>query len=600
MRPTWGMAETSAGVTYSFRFTLDSTSDDDRFVEVGAPIPGALIRIVNDEDVPIEDGQIGSVQVKGTTITSGYYNNPELNRESFTTDGWFRTGDLGFLSGGCLTITGREKDVIIVNGIKYSSHQIETVVEGIEGVEPSYTVACAACTGHQGSERLVIFFHPFAGENSHLAALLKEIRHRVVTKLGVNPDYVIPVEKEDIPKTSIGKIQRTALSKRFEGGGFEEIVDRVRGFILAAHEPPRTPIEEALASIWAELLGLERVGIHDSFFDMGGHSLLVVKLISRIKKRFGVNLPVATIFQHATIADFAKLLETDKWRHSWSSLMPIQPEGSKLPFFWIHGDSSTVLLPDYLGPDQPLYGLEHQAGDGKPARYTQVETIAKHYLDEVRTVRPHGPYLLGGYSFGSVISFEMAHQLKREGEEVRLVFMLDPPPWMSGNGKPSRPALLEEVKRHRQELLHMGIREKLDYLAPRLKGRLRIRIPRMRKYFRKLRCNYYLAASLPLPASLRSEYILDVYKRALRSYVSQLYSGRVTLCKFEEAWYPSSMDWLKLSTGKLDVYEFHGENKHEDLKQEPYVAQWAQWLKASLDSAQLYPRSDRGIRKDTY
>jgi acyl-CoA synthetase (AMP-forming)/AMP-acid ligase II/thioesterase domain-containing protein/acyl carrier protein len=591
MCPTWGMAETCAGVTYSDRFALDSTSDDDRFVEVGSPITGALIRIVNDEDVPIVDGQIGSVQVKGPTITGGYYNNPELNRESFTTDGWFRTGDLGFLSGGCLTITGREKDVIIVNGIKYSSHQIETVVEGIEGVEPSYTVACAARKGHQGIERLVVFFHPSAGENSHLAALLEKIRHRVVTKLGVNPDYVIPVEKKDIPKTSIGKIQRTALSKRFEGGGFEKIVDRVRGLTMAACVPPRTPIEEALASIWAELLGLERVGIHDSFFDMGGHSLLIVRLISRIKKQFGVNLPVAIIFQYATIADFAKLLETDNWRHSGSSLIPIRSEGSKLPFFWIHGDSTNILLPDYLGPDQPLYGFEHQAADGKPARYTRVETIAKHYLDEVRTVQPHGPYLLGGYSFGSVISFEMAHQLKREGEEARLVFMLDPPPLMSRNGKPSQPPLMEGVKRHWQKLLHMGIREKLYYLAPRIKGRLRIRMPWMGKYFRKLRWNFYLAARLSLPASMRSEYMLDIYRRALRSYVPQPYSGRVTLCKSEEAWYPPSMDWMKLSTGKLDAYDFHGQNTHEDLKQEPYVAQWAQWLKDSLDSAQPTVRS---------
>ena len=171
------------------------------------------------------------------------------------------------------------------------------------------------------------------------------------------------------------------------------------------------------------------------------------RLIARIEKRFGKNLPVAVLFQSPTIQQLSEILREDDSPDSWSCLITVQPKGSKIPFFWIHGDWSNAVLPAHLGQDQPLYGLEHQAGDGRPALYTQVQAIANHYLDELRTVRSRGPYLLGGYSFGAVLAYEIAHQLKREGEEVSLLFMLDPPGVMTGacfegatRGEPSAPA----------------------------------------------------------------------------------------------------------------------------------------------------------------
>jgi len=227
MHPAWGMSETSSGVTYSQRFSLESTSDDDPFVEVGSPIAGVSLRIVDSQNRIVEEGAIGSLQVKGETITSGYYRNPELNGEAFTRDGWFKTGDLGFLRDGCLTITGRDKDVIIINGVNFYSHEIEAAVEELAQVETSYTAACAVRDVNGDTDRLAIFFHPKRSADDRVAELLKAVRGTVVHKMGISADYLIPLPKESIPKTSIGKIQRSHLSERFKAGEFEAVLKRV-------------------------------------------------------------------------------------------------------------------------------------------------------------------------------------------------------------------------------------------------------------------------------------------------------------------------------------------------------------------------------------
>jgi acyl transferase domain-containing protein/acyl-CoA synthetase (AMP-forming)/AMP-acid ligase II/short-subunit dehydrogenase/acyl carrier protein len=154
--PGYGMSETCSGIAHSDRFNLTTKGE---FIEVGAPIPGVSLRIVDEEGQISPEGKIGLLQVKGLTVTSGYYQQPELNREIFTTDGWFDTGDLGLIKEGRLTITGRQKEVIIINGVNYYNHEIEAVVEAITGVSVSYTAACSV-KDKQQQEQLAIFFHP--------------------------------------------------------------------------------------------------------------------------------------------------------------------------------------------------------------------------------------------------------------------------------------------------------------------------------------------------------------------------------------------------------------------------------------------------------
>jgi hypothetical protein len=228
MHSSWGMAETSSGVTFSDRYLQDpSIPESTTFAELGFPIPGISLRIVNDNNQVVNEQTIGYLQVKGSTVTKGYYQNPELNREVFTSDGWFNTGDLGFLHNGCLTITGRTKNIIIINGVNYYSHEIEQVVEAVEGVSRSYTAACATRQPSSNTDELIVFFHTAISEDNRLVDLLKDIRKNLVSKLGIRPAYLLKVEKKAIPKTSIGKIQHAQLKKSFEDGEFTEIVKQV-------------------------------------------------------------------------------------------------------------------------------------------------------------------------------------------------------------------------------------------------------------------------------------------------------------------------------------------------------------------------------------
>ena len=249
MHPAWGMSETSSGVAYSELFTSEegtgvhtlensslgpavrstngASADSSTFVEVGLPIPGTTIRIVDADGRVAKEETIGHVQIKGLTVTSGYYNNPELNERVFVDGGWFVTGDLGFLSNGRLTITGREKDVIIINGINYYSHEIEAVVEEIPGVQSSFTAACAIRKAQGDTDAVAIFMSTEFGELGRQARQINEIRHLVTQKIGITPDYIIPVNREQIPKTSIGKIQRSKLSEQFAAGDFDQLLEQV-------------------------------------------------------------------------------------------------------------------------------------------------------------------------------------------------------------------------------------------------------------------------------------------------------------------------------------------------------------------------------------
>jgi acyl-CoA synthetase (AMP-forming)/AMP-acid ligase II/NAD(P)-dependent dehydrogenase (short-subunit alcohol dehydrogenase family)/acyl carrier protein len=227
MHPSWGMSETCSGVTFSERCSLETITDEQSFVEVGAPIRGVAIRIVDDQDRPREEGQIGRLQITGLPVTTGYYKNPELSRESFSSDGWFNTGDLGVLREGRLSITGRAKDVIIINGLNFYCHEVEAVVEEVEGVDVSFTAACPVRVGEQDTDQMAIFFHTRETSWPDMLKVMKAIRENVVRKTGVNPDFVIPLDEQEIPKTAIGKIQRSKLRQRFEAGEFQQLLKQI-------------------------------------------------------------------------------------------------------------------------------------------------------------------------------------------------------------------------------------------------------------------------------------------------------------------------------------------------------------------------------------
>jgi acyl-CoA synthetase (AMP-forming)/AMP-acid ligase II/thioesterase domain-containing protein/acyl carrier protein/NADP-dependent 3-hydroxy acid dehydrogenase YdfG len=247
IRPAFGMAEMGSGITYfqptaaepvrshriasaTFGRPIRRVGPDypncNTFADLGPPIPGITIRIVDGSTVLPEE-TIGSLQVKGDAVSLGYYDNPTVNAEVFLADGWFDTGDLGFIAQGQLVVTGRAKETIIINGANYYNHEIEAAVEELAGVEVSYTAACAIRDGNSATEKLAIFFHTPLTAPADRIALLKTIRQTVVSKIGLNPTFLLPVPQAAIPKTGIGKIQRSQLSQQFSAGAFDAVLKEV-------------------------------------------------------------------------------------------------------------------------------------------------------------------------------------------------------------------------------------------------------------------------------------------------------------------------------------------------------------------------------------
>ncbi|MDH6624461.1 nonribosomal peptide synthetase DhbF [Streptomyces sp. LBL] len=225
MHPGWGMSETSSVVTDAV-LPAEPVPGEGAVVSCGLPYPGFAMRVVDDADRIVPEGTTGRLQVRGTSVTEGYHDNPEQNAEAFTTEGWFETGDLACLRDGELYLTGRAKDVIIINGVNHHSHEIEAVAEELPFVERSFTAACAVRTDPGAStDSLALFVHLTPGTEE--AAALRELRGKVTRETGVAPAHLVPVEADDIPKTEIGKIQRTLLRRRFEAGEYDTVVQRV-------------------------------------------------------------------------------------------------------------------------------------------------------------------------------------------------------------------------------------------------------------------------------------------------------------------------------------------------------------------------------------
>src|SRR5436309_4041189 len=222
------------------------------------------------------------------------------------------------------------------------------------------------------------------------------------------------VRPEALPLTPSGKIDRRALPDPEEARPVDE----------RAFEDPRDGLEVRLARLFERVLGTSPISMGDHFFDLGGHSLLAVRLFAALDATFGLRIPLATLFTAPTVAQLAEVLRDKGASAQWSSLVPLQPGGRLRPFFGVHGHSGEVLfyrdLCRRLGPDQPFFALQAQGSGGKPP-HRAIEPMASHYLDEIRTVQPRGPYRIGGYCLGAIVAFEMAQQLRARGEEVELL-----------------------------------------------------------------------------------------------------------------------------------------------------------------------------------
>ncbi|MFD8788585.1 alpha/beta fold hydrolase, partial [Kitasatospora sp. NPDC059599] len=267
-------------------------------------------------------------------------------------------------------------------------------------------------TDQPGEKRLIGYVVPTTGTTIDPSTLRRDLA-------GSLPDYMLPaaiVVLDRLPLTINGKLDHKALP----APDFTTITtDRV----------PRTPREEILCRLFADVLGLPRVGIDDNFFELGGHSLLATRLISRIQSTFGVRHTIRTVFEAPTVAALAERLNSDDVGEALGTLLPLRPQGSRPPLFCVHpaGGLSWCYsgLMSGLTPDYPIYGIQARGMSAEEPRPTTLEEMAADYVRTLRGVQPEGPYHLLGWSYGGVVAYAMAAQLRRQGQEVRLLAMLD-------------------------------------------------------------------------------------------------------------------------------------------------------------------------------
>jgi amino acid adenylation domain-containing protein len=389
-------------------------------VTIGRPIANTRAYVLDGHLNPVPIGVHGELYLAGEGVARGYYGQPDLTRERFLSDPFepggggrmYRTGDLcRWLPDRQLEYLGRMDHQVKLRGFRIELGEIEVALGRHPGVRQAVVVVGP---DGSGAAQLVAYVVPEADPAPGAAELREHLRRSL-------PAFMIPsaiVTLEAIPTTPNGKIDRKSLPAPGRGQIELPIGSAV----------PRDPIEQGLARLWASVLGVDRIGVDDNFFETGGHSLLALRIVTGIEKTFGKRLPLSTLVQFPTIRELAALLRTNDWTPSWVSLVPIRPGGSRTPLFLMHSHGGNILeyypLAKLLDADQPVYALQARGLDGHILPNQSIETMAASYVGELRGLQPEGPYVLGGFCFGGMVALEAARQLAGAGQRVALVIMI--------------------------------------------------------------------------------------------------------------------------------------------------------------------------------
>ncbi|MEW6730845.1 MAG: thioesterase domain-containing protein, partial [Acidobacteriota bacterium] len=313
---------------------------------------------------------------------------------------------------GNIEFIGRIDEQVKVRGFRIELGEIEAALLEYPGLQECVVLAREDRPGEKQIIAYIVCKSPEQISNTELDSFLAEQL----------PYYMLPaayVTLGSIPLTANGKIDKGSLP----------VPAKLHTKIIKSFIPPRNQLEFQLVRIWEEILEVYPIGVKDSFFELGGHSLLAVRLMSRLQQLFNRRLPLQTLFQESTIEQLAVHLCKQSFAQQWSPLVSIQTKGLRRPIFSIHPIGGNVFcyleLAHYLGNDQPFYALQAKGIDDVAQPYSTIDVMAACYIEAIRTVQPHGPYTLAGWSFGGVVAFEIARQLFELGEQLSTLVLFD-------------------------------------------------------------------------------------------------------------------------------------------------------------------------------
>jgi amino acid adenylation domain-containing protein len=564
----YGQTETIGGVAYPLP---DEFFKETGPVPVGFPLSNTTVYLLDHHMNPVKKGESGEVYLSGPSIGREYFNNKDQTSKYFIQHQFggdkairlFRTGDIARITeDDAIEITGRTDFQVKIRGIRVETSEIEE-----------------ALTSHPHiTEAVVVAFENGDGETKLAAFIVKpssqqltaeEIKIFLKNKLPIAfiPDTIIRIEK--IPLNPNGKTDRKALQEMMAALKTEKAEEKIPG--------PENENQKIIFNLFSRLLDLKSFHHTDSFFDLGGHSLKAVELVEMLEQIFNKKIPVDLVYKYASVKQLAQAIEKIKPRAEYTNLVCIQPRGTMPAFFCVHADDANFFLPRFIGNDIPYYGFFHQGQNGEKILYTSIDGIARKYVSDLLKEQAVGPYILGGYSIGGVIAFEMARQLIELGHCVKLLFLIDSLcPGYQGN-------LVNSAESH-AKVNPNPVPDKSFLFRQKSYMKLRQKLQIKLFKFAYYPCLLLVLLNIKLPLFLRNSYIMGVYRRARKQYkpsVNGHYKTilfRTTINNYEDPF----LGWGSYLSDNLQVYEIEAD--HNSVIKEPHIRKIADIIAAGIRS----------------
>lgn len=540
---------------------------------IGRPIQNTRIYILDEYHNMLPPGIPGRLFIGGAGLARHYHNRTDLTTEKFivlSIDGGFEllydSGDLArFRTDGEIEFLGRIDNQVKIRGYRIELGEIECELIKHPDINEELVIAHTGNTGEKQLVAYVVLNRNAQASPAQLASFLK---------LSL-PDFMIPAHfifLDKLPLTSNGKIDRKALPSP-EGPIVNSSVK---------YEEPANPLEEMLANIWCQVLGLERVGRKDDFFELGGHSIIGVRICNEIEKQLGVHIQLSAIFRAPNIEELSKLINKEESTRPWSCLVPLKSSGNKRPLFCIHMHNGNVhrwrVLVKHMADDQPVYAIQPRGLDDSQQPHTTIEEMAAYYIDVIREVQPSGPYNLIGLCFSGMVVFEMAAMLQQQGEKVEFLAMVN-------NYAPPENPTLYKVKTELNKFMKMELGDKFNYALEKNLNLGKKLLFKARKFMPA--DNAVTEVSIDEPSNAIGNDLRTIHSLALLNYhPTHSYKGDLVIFRTAdpiEEFYNEHLGWDRLISGKIETTVIEGCNNDTIITDEPYNAIMAVKIREYLE-----------------